>query len=492
MKFSKIVRLLSKNGLVTDRSLDWDPEIENISNDSRKSDNSSLFFCIRGTRFDSHKIVKNIKAAAFVCEEPLKLAKPYLIVNDSRRALALSAYAFYGNPHEKMKMFAVTGTKGKTTAVNVFKIIVEESGRKCAMTSTVANETPKKHEFSEHTTQDPIYTAKLLKEAFEEGATFASIEASSQGLEMKRLDGLLFDSAAFLNLSRDHFDTHMNFENYFRAKLHLLDLVKEDGKVYVNIDAGKWGKRYISEAKKRRLNVVTFGKKADASFEFEENEKGVSFTLTRNGKSFSFYSPVLGGFMVENMIPAILAAQDFGVEYQTIKSALLKFHGVEGRMERYKGKAYDFIVDFAHTPAALETMLKSVKKLSRGRILLVFGAGGEADRGKRPLMGKVAQEYSDLVFLTNDNPKSEEPYTIIAEVASGISEKEKLYVFPDRRKAIKKAFEEWKDGDIVVIAGKGHERTQIFDGYEIPFNDREVAFDILKELKKVEVVRGGL
>ncbi len=491
MNFSEIVDILSKNGLVTDRSLRFNPQIKKIVNNSKESDEHSLFFCIRGTKFDSHKIATNLKAAALVCEKPVKVDKPYVIVKDSRKALAVVAYEFYAKVYKKMKLFAVTGTKGKTTAVTLFKKIIEESGQKCALTSTVSNETPSRREYSEHTTQDPLYTAKLLGDAFKEGATFASIEASSQGLAMKRLDGLSFDKIAFLNLSRDHFDTHVNFENYFHSKLHLLDLLKKNGTLYVNSNGGKWAKLYAEEAKKRGFETITFGKRGEVKLEIHESAKGVSFILKRGKNISSFHSSVLGGFMAENMVAAILAAHDFGVSDEVIERAVKKFNGVEGRMERYKGKGYDFMVDFAHTPASLEAMLKSVRKLVNGRILLVFGAGGEADRGKRPLMGKAAQKYADLIFLTNDNPKGEVPSVIISEVASGISKTEKLRIVPDRRQAIKRAFEEWKEGDIVIMAGKGHERAQIFDGYEIIFNDRDVAFEILKELKGIEIVRSS-
>ena len=485
MKFSEIVEVLSKNGLVTDRSLPYNPEILEISQDSRKSNSSSLFVCITGTRFDSHKVASKTLASAYVCERRIDTSKPFVVVKDSRLALSLISYEFYGRAYEKLKTFSVTGTKGKTTAVTLFKKIVEESGQKCAVTSTIMNATPLSYEFSEHTTQSPLYTAKLLKKAIEEGATYASIEASSQGLEMKRLDGLRFDRIAFLNLTRDHFDTHVNFENYFAAKLHLLDLVRPNGIVFVNL-SDEWGKKYAIEARKKGLNVVTFGKEGNVKLELmQENDDGIVFTLNVEGEKHEFSSKIIGGFMAENMTASILAAHSFGIDWATIHKAVEKFKGVEGRMERYFGKGYDFYIDFAHAPGALEASLKTIRKLTNGRVILVFGAGGEADRGKRPLMGRVAQKYADEIFLTNDNPKSEDPIAIIRQVASGITQK-RLHIIPDRRKAIKEAFKEWKDGDRVVIAGKGHEKTQIFDGYEIPFNDKDVAFEVLKELGKIE------
>ena len=189
--------------------------------------------------------------------------------------------------------------------------------------------------------------------------------------------------------------------------------------------------------------------------------------------------------MAENMTASILAAHSLGIGLELIQKAVRNFKGVEGRLERYSDGKYDFYVDFAHTPGALEAVLKTVKKLSKGRVILVFGAGGEADRGKRRLMGKMAERYADVIFLTNDNPKSEDPMIIINEVASGISKRSKLAVIPDRKEAIKQAFIEWEVGDRVIIAGKGHEKTQIFDGYEIPFNDKDVAFEVLREMGKI-------
>jgi UDP-N-acetylmuramoyl-L-alanyl-D-glutamate--2,6-diaminopimelate ligase len=484
VKFSEIVELLSKNGLVTDRSLPYDPKISNISQDSRKSTLSSLFVCINGTHFDSHKIAPSTPASAYVCEYPIRTSKPFVIVKDSRLALSLISYEFYGKAYERLRLFAVTGTKGKTTAVTLFKKIIEEAGQKCALTSTVVNETPLSHEFSKHTTQSSLYTAKLLKKAIDEGSTYASIEASSEGLQMRRLDGLFFDAVAFLNLTRDHFDTHKNFENYFLAKLHLLDLLKPNATAFVNLNAGKWGKRYVDQAIKKGFGVVTFGKDGDVELEVTaENDEGINFTLKSNEGIHRFSSSIIGGFMAENMTASILAARSFGIDWDTIRKAVKKFQGVEGRMERYVGKEYDFYIDFAHAPGALEASLKTIKKLTSGRVILVFGAGGERDKGIRPLMGNVAQKYADVIILTNDNPKGEDPLEIIKEVALGITEKS-FQIIPDRKSAIKTALLEWREGDRVVIAGKGHEKTQIFNGYEIPFNDKKVTFEILRELGK--------
>ncbi len=489
MRFSKVIEFLTKNGLVADRSLPYDPEIEDVSQDSRESTESSLFICIKGALFDSHSVASKIKAAALVCQNPIKTKKPFAIVKDSRLALSLISYEFYGRAYEKLKTFSVTGTKGKTTAVFFFKKIIESVDQKCALTSTVLNSTPAFEEPSEHTTQSSLYTAKLLKRALNEGANFAAIEASSQGLSMKRLDGFQFDRVAFLNLTRDHFDTHMNFENYFLAKVHLLDLVKTNGAVFVNLNAGKWAKRYIKEARERGLKAITFGEHGDVMLKVTgESDEGITFTLNVDGKTHDFFSPVIGRFMAENMTASILAASSFGMDWNSIEKAAKEFNGVEGRMERYHGNGYDFYVDFAHAPGALEESLKTIKNLTQKRLILVFGAAGEADHGKRPLMGKVAQNYADLIFLTNDNPRSENPMAIINEVASGISQKDKLRVIPDRRKAIEEALKNWKPGDRVVMAGKGHEKTQIFDDYEVPFNDKKVAFKVLKEMGKFETL----
>lgn len=491
MNFLNVVKLLTKNGLVTDRFLPYNPNLKGVCDDSRNSANFLLFVCIEGTYFDSHSVASNTPAAAFICQKPINTDKPFVVVKDSRLALALISYEFYGKTYEKLKSFSVTGTKGKTTAAMLFKEIVSFAGKKCALTSTVLNSTPFYSESSEHTTQSSLYTAKLLNRALKEGAEFASIEVSSQGLEMKRLDGYYFDRVAFLNLTRDHFDTHVNFENYFNAKAHLLDLVKPNGIVFVNLNGGKWANRYASLARDKGLKVVTYGRRGDVILKVvKENDDGIIFTLKLERNFHEFFSPVIGGFMAENMTASILAAHSFGIDLEIIKKAVKDFKGVEGRLERYCGEGYDFYVDFAHTPAALETVLKTVKKLAKGRVIVVFGAGGEADRGKRPLMGKMAQQYADVIFLTNDNPKSEDPMVIISEVASGISKKSKLSIVPDRKKAIKEAFMEWRKGDRVVIAGRGHEKTQIFDGYEIPFNDKDVAFEILKEMRRLETFGG--
>lgn len=481
MNFSDIIDLLSKNDLVTGHSLPYNPQIKEFCEDSRKVGENTLFACIKGSKFDSHTIADTTNAVAFVCQYEIKTSKPYVIVKDIRRAISLIAYNFYG-PFNDMKFFAVTGTKGKTTSATLFSEIIKAIGEGCALMTTVMNSTAKFFELSDHTTQSPIYFAKLLKRAQDEGVRFASLEASSQGLEMKRLDGLSFDRIAFLNLTRDHFDTHLNFKNYFEAKAHLIDLVKPDGIVFVNSDTGKWAKLYAQRSIERGIKVITYGKRsADVLLNVKKaDDEGTKFTLNVDGKDIDFETSVIGDFMVYDFASSILSAMSFGIDVELIRKVVENFKGVEGRLERHHGKGYDFYIDYAHTPASLEAVLKFIKRLTKGRIILVFGAGGDADRGKRPLMGAMAQKYADVIFLTNDNPKSEDPMKIIREVMNGISDSSKLHVVPDRRMAIELALKEWKNGDKVVIAGKGHERVQIFNGYEVPFKDRDVAFDVLK------------
>ncbi len=485
MNFSELVKILDENGLVSGRFLPYDPEITELSEDSRGSTTNSLFFCIKGSRFDSHTIAPSIRAAAFVCQNQIDTDKPFVIVNDIRLAISLISYTFYG-PFDDLKFFAVTGTKGKTTTATLFKEITNATGNGCALMTTVVNSTPEFSELSDHTTQSPTYFARLLRRSIEEGAKYASLEASSQGLEMKRLDGLNLNRIAFLNLTRDHFDTHMNFENYFNAKAHLIDLVRKDGTVFVNLDSGKWANLYAQKAAEKGLKVVTYGSKGDVKLKVtKESDEGIEFTLKVDGKEFNFSSPVVGGFMASNFTAAILSAWSLGIDMNLIVETVGKFGGVEGRLERHHGEGYDFYIDYAHTPAALETVMISLRKLTKGRIILVFGAGGDADRGKRPLMGAMAQKYADLIFLTNDNPKSEDPVKIINEVMAGISDHKKLRVIPDRKSAIEMAMREWKNGDRVLIAGKGHERVQIFNGYELPFKDRDITFDILKGMGRI-------
>lgn len=485
MRFSEIINLLSKNGLVKGHSLPYDPEIRDVFDDSRQLTKDSLFICVKGERFDSHTIANSTDASAIVCQYEIQTDKPFVIVKDIRLSISLIAYGFNG-PFDEIDFFAVTGTKGKTTTATLFKQIVNLAGNDCALMTTFANSTPNFFELSDHTTQSPIYFAKLLKNAVKAGAKFASLEASSQGLDMKRLDGLSFDRIAFLNLTRDHFDTHLNFERYFEAKAHLIDLVKPNGIVFVNADTGKWAKLYAKRAIEKGLKVVTYGTVGDVKLKVTKaDDDGIKFKLKMDGENFDFSSVVIGDFMAYNLAASILAASSFGIDIKVIQNAVNKFAGVEGRLERYHSNEYDFYVDYAHTPGALEAVLKFIKGLTVGRVILVFGAGGDADRGKRPLMGAMAQRYSDVIFLTNDNPKSEDPLKIIDEVMNGISDRAKLHVIPDRRMAIEMALKEWKSGDKIVIAGKGHERVQIFNGYEVPFKDKDVAFEILESMGRI-------
>lgn len=441
---------------------DGDSEVISITRDSREVQPGSLFFCVVGSQSDGHEFAANaVKAGAvvLVCERQLQLDVPQLIVKNVAQSIGLIAAKFFGNPQNKLSMLGVTGTNGKTTTTCFLKQILISDNQKVELIGTLN---------SERTTPDAIELFGKLRNWVDEGVQSVVMEVSSHALVQGRVNGIVYKAAAFTNLSQDHLDYHKDMEDYFAAKAQLF--TPEHCQLgIVNVD-DEYGKRLTVNPPIRMI-----------SFSLKE-AKDVSYGVDRTtfvweGKSVSTTLP--GEHNVYNALTAATIAKAIGIDVSTIAEGISALLTVPGRMERIdEGQSFLVFVDYAHTPDGLEHILQSASGYAEsqgGRLICVFGCGGDRDQAKRPLMGKIASEKSDLAVLTSDNPRSEDPMKIINDALGGIDGKSNVIVEADRQLAIQMAIDSAKPNDVVVIAGKGHEPYQEINGERHHFDDREEA-----------------
>ena len=463
-------------------------EIRNIACDSRSVGTGSLFVAIRGgEERDRHEFVADAVArgaAAVIVEKPAVRTGSATVVEvgDSRQALAKLAARFYGEPSRQLCTVGVTGTNGKTTTTMLIRAILDRSGRSCGYLGTLGSLISDTMKPLANTTPEASDLHRELRAMVDAGRAAVALEVSSHALALGRVDGIRFDAAVFTNLTRDHLDFHGSEEAYFEAKKKLFDLLKPDSspRAAVNLD-DPWGQRLS-----RCLNgsALTFGsgKDADVRLMSAAGRRGRTSLslLTPHGK-IDLDTRLTGSFNCSNAMAAVACALALGVDADTIAGALARFEGVPGRFERIdEGQPFEVIVDFAHTPAGLETVLNTARELATGRLICLFGCGGDRDQGKRPQMGKIAGELADEVFLTSDNPRSEPPGRIIGDIAAGMSSPQKAHLLPDRKEAIGLALQAAGGGDVVVLAGKGSETRQVFADHAIDFDDRHVAREWLR------------
>ncbi len=449
-----------------------------ITSNSKEVQQGYIFVAIEGTQLDGHQFVEEAlqRGASYVLvEKELKNADPRIIkVEDTKKALGELANLFYGEPSKGLKVIGITGTNGKTTSTHIVESILNKAGIKTGLIGTIYYRLGERiYEYEGRTTPDPIKWHSTLKAMKEEGAKAVVCEVSSHALEQKRVWGTRFYAVAFTNLSQDHLDYHKTMENYFLAKASLFTHYEYEHAL-INAD-DPWGKRLIGMAK----GVKTYGMEGDLKIlDFSTDFEGSRLKVEYEGKTYRFFSNLRGSFQAYNLSLGILLCFLWGLKEETIQAGIRQVQ-VPGRFETYKGNGFVVVIDYAHTPDALEKVLRTAKGLSKNRLIAVFGAGGNRDRKKRPLMGKVAQEIADLVVLTSDNPRFEEPEAIIQDILEGVQEKSKVLVEPDRRKAIELAISMAQEGDVVVIAGKGHEDYQEIKGVKYPFKDSEVVKEVL-------------
>lgn len=462
-----------------------------VSHDSRQVRNGTLFVAIKGSTVDGHRFIEDVmrRGSAGIVSEfdpPSDFNGTWLKVSNARKALAKAAAVINGNPSHKLDLVGITGTNGKTTTTYLCFALAETAEKKGAMLTTVEYRIGDKSEEAVRTTPEASDTNRFLREAVEAGCISAVMETSSQAIDLHRCDWLRFKVAVFTNLTRDHLDYHLTMENYFDAKKKLFDgrLGEKPSSSVINID-DEWGAKLTDELRAKGERVVTFSQVRNADLTASNIEvsliHGTSFDLKTPIGMVRIASPLVGKPHVYNMLAATATAIELGQDLDSIVKGLSRCVGAPGRFERVPHNGdFAVVVDYAHTDDALLNTLKTAKELTDGRIITVFGCGGDRDRTKRRPMGEIAGEYSDNVIITSDNPRNENPLKIISEIENGVKDKDTNYeVIPDRREAIYRAIASAKSNDVVIIAGKGHENYQIIGSEKFHFDDREIAIEAL-------------
>jgi UDP-N-acetylmuramoyl-L-alanyl-D-glutamate--2,6-diaminopimelate ligase len=467
--------------------------VSDVTHDSRQAAEGWLFAAIRGLTTDGHKFVPDVMRRGAVgviseLEKPADFAGAWLQVADARVALARAADVVHGEPSKKLKLVGVTGTNGKTTTTFLAQAFAEAARARAAMLTTVEYRIHDRSMPAVRTTPEASDTQRFLREALEYDCQMAAMEASSQALDLHRCDALKFAVAVFTNLTRDHLDYHGTMENYFSAKKRLFDgrLGEAPDSSVINLD-DEWGRKLFDEVKSNGQRAVSYAIDGEADLTATEIEvsilRGTSFLLKTPGGSVRVTSPLVGRPHVYNILAATGAALEIGYDLEKIVEGIETCAGAPGRFERVAHDGGDFavVVDYAHTDDALLNVLKTARDLTANKIITVFGAGGDRDRTKRAPMGEIAGAWSDFVVLTSDNPRTENPLKILSEIETGLKKTACPYVqISDRREAIHEAVRRARTGDVVLIAGKGHETYQIIGDEKFHFDDREIAREAIK------------
>lgn len=473
---------------------DGSAAVNDVTHDSRQARAGSLFVAVKGLSMDGHRFVDDVmrRGAAGIISEydaPPGFRGAWLKVANAREALAKAAAVINGNPSHQLDLIGVTGTNGKTTTTYLCFALAQAAGIMPAMLTTVEYRIGDKSEPAVRTTPEASDTNRFLRQAVDAGCKMAVMEASSQAIDLHRCDWLRFRVAVFTNLTQDHLDYHGTMENYYDAKKKLFDgrLGEKPESCVVNID-DDWGLRLACELKEQGQRVVTFSQKTPADLTADKIEvsmaRGTSFTLKTPQGERRVNSPLVGRPHVYNMLSATAAALELGYDLDAICRGLEVCVGAPGRFERVPNNSgFAIVVDYAHTDDALLNTLRTARDLADGRIITVFGCGGDRDKTKRVPMGRVAGELSDSVIITSDNPRTEDPLKIIEDIEAGVKATGTEYLaISDRRDAIYKAVKMARPDDVVIIAGKGHENYQVVGNEKYHFDDREVAKEALSRL----------
>lgn len=496
MKLSDLIEGVAINSVPVDMSV----EITGVAYDSRDVTPGTLFVAIRGFKTDGHMYINDALtrgASALLIEDNYTdmtsgISVPVLTVSDSRKAISQIAINYYGNPSKGLKLIGVTGTNGKTTTTHLIRSILEQSDYKVGLIGTISYSDGSAVSSANHTTPEAMEFHKLLRDMADNGCRFAVSEVSSHALSLRRVYGTAFDIAVFTNLTQDHLDFHKDMEDYFQAKAGLFSDMAPDKRAVLNID-DPYGRRLM---RMTRCPAYSYSIKDAADIKAEKIKltiDGTAFDAITPAGVISVRSRLVGIFNVYNILAAIGAAVACNIRPEKISSGIYSLSCVPGRFEKLdSGMGFYVVVDYAHTENALRLLLEAACQFTPRRIITVFGCGGDRDRGKRPLMGKAAVELSDYVIVTSDNPRTEDPQKIIEEIESGIKaamkDKRKkasgYRVITDRTKAIEEAVNMAEEGDLVVIAGKGHENYQITGNKKSHFDDKEEAIAAINQRKK--------
>ena len=475
-----------------------DPQlrVESLCYDSRQAAPGALFFALRGVRAEGNQFVAQaaeLGATTIVSDAAsAACALPFIQVPDARAALADMAAAFHDHPAAKLKVMGVTGTNGKTTTAFLLKHLLDADQRRCGLVGTIKYCIGDTEIDAPRTTPESADLQDLLAQMVDAGSKAVAMEVSSHALVQQRVRGIEFDTAVFTNLTQDHLDYHKTMEAYFEAKALLFKNLgaqtKKKGKALLNAD-DRHGHLLKERLTKKKVPVITYGLGASADFRATDvkfDATGSSFHLQAKGRSYLVRTPLIGSFNIYNALAALAAASSMGMELRAAVAALAQAPQVPGRLQRVPAKrSFQVFVDYAHTDDALRNVLRTLRELNPNRLITVFGCGGDRDRAKRPLMAAAAEELSDWSILTSDNPRSEDPLAILADIRAGLRGTRHEEI-PDRETAIRQAVERAAAGDIVLIAGKGHETSQEFATGKVPFDDVVVARRAI-EAKRVEV-----
>lgn len=473
-----------------------DVEVNGLQYDSRKVSRGDCFVAILGSGSDGHKFLQNAAAqgasvvvvqddAALPDSLCMHLGVIKIVVADSRKALARMSANYYGHPSQRLTMVGVTGTNGKTTTSHLIRSMLSASGQQIGLIGTINYQIGDQTIPASHTTPESLELNRLLARMIDAGCTSVSMEVSSHALDQSRVYGVEFDVAVFTNLTQDHLDYHRTMDRYFKAKRMLFDSLPSDSWTIVNRD-DEWGRTILAATKGRSLSYG-FDEGADvraATADLSMN--GTVINIDYNGSRVNIRSSLVGRFNVHNILASYAVGAALGLSSDTIKRGIEETVFVKGRFEKIQSpNGWTAIVDYAHTPDALEKCLRTIHdvlpKKGRGKIITVFGAGGDRDTAKRPLMGSVAAEFSDVCIVTSDNPRTEDPDRIIADILRGIRQGDHVTTEADRRKAILRALSQAQRRDVILIAGKGHEEYQVLGTERIHFSDREIVEEFIRQ-----------
>lgn len=460
-----------------------DFEVAGIFCDSRRVTKNSVFVCIVGSAMDGHDFAKSAYdngAAAIICEKDTGLANQ-IIVDDSKAVYATLCAAYFGNPAKKLKLIGVTGTSGKTSVTYMTKSLLENQGKKVGLIGTIQNIIGSETLPAKNTTPDAYELQSLFSLMLKAGCEYVVMEVSSHALDQKRVFGLEFETAIFTNLSQDHLDYHITIENYLEAKLKLFKMAK---RAIVNID-DKYAEQVIDACE---CPVITFSaQKNEADYTAKEikfYDDSVNYELVTHSNIGRVKISTPGIFSVYNSMAAGIAGICVGIDFNKVVSGLCNVSTVKGRVELVPcDKDFSIVIDYAHTPDELENVCTMFNKIKKGRLVTLFGCGGDRDKTKRPIMGEVVSRLSDFAVVTSDNPRSEDPEAIIEDILVGMKDKKTPYkVIANRAEAIEYAIKNAKKDDIILLAGKGHETYQILNTGTIHFDEREVIEKVLSEM----------
>lgn len=485
MKLEHILKDIEKNLLLGPK----DVEIKGLEYDSRNVKEGDLLICINGANVNGHKFIESAKAkgaVAFIIEEDVQKDDgfTYIKVKSTNEVMTILGRNFYEDPSEKIELIGVTGTNGKTSVATFLKDILSQDD-KCGFIGTTGIFDGRDNYLNKNTTPNNIEIQKSLNNMVKNNCKYCTMEVSSHALALKRVENLKYKIGIFTNLTEDHLDFHKTFENYRKAKESLFHMTTSAN--IINIDDVN-GRIILDSIKELEVPYYTYGINYESTFTAKNvklyEDKTVFTLLGPNNFETKVTLNMVGQFTVYNCLAVICACYVLGMDINEIVNRISKLKGVNGRFERVdNNKNIHVFVDYAHTPDALDNVLKSIKAFARGRIITVFGCGGNREKEKRPLMGRIAQKYSDLAIITSDNPRYEDPSEIIKDILIGIDKnKENYIVTVDRKDAIKEAIQRAKEGDIVLIAGKGHENYQIIKDEIVEFDDKLVAKEILNNM----------